>query len=391
LIDEIEITNFRSLKNVRIELKPITVIYGENSSGKSSLFYSLLVARNVLNNPNQPQANFFNLRFLNLGGFDQVVFDHSTEKTIGIGVHGSTSLGRMKYEVSLKREGGSFHIKVGDVDSKIDVTFPYQLNVRKEISIGNLKLSWNGVNFEHIGEVKEEQVKLIEELNSFLEEIRSIDIAPIIRGFTKPIFSKATPGPYPITEDEIANEIVSGGGYLEGKVHSYFRKIFGKSFRSFTPPGSTNFYLRVMEEDNAVAVDLVNEGFGENQVIYILAKLLRSGTKTLLIEEPEIHLNPNTQREFVRVLHEMVKKEGKRVMISTHSEAFVSSILHKVATKKISPKEVVFYLCEKKGKETAFRKQEVNEMGQIKGRLIHFMRKEIEEMEELILGPKGKE
>ena len=63
MLKKIIIKNFRSIENQEIELAPLVVIYGPTASGKSSLLYSLLVAKNFLLNPNQQLDGFFNLGF----------------------------------------------------------------------------------------------------------------------------------------------------------------------------------------------------------------------------------------------------------------------------------------------------------------------------------------
>ena len=49
----LEIKNFRSVKEQKIELAPITLVYGANGAGKSSLLYALLTLKNIILNPNQ--------------------------------------------------------------------------------------------------------------------------------------------------------------------------------------------------------------------------------------------------------------------------------------------------------------------------------------------------
>ena len=48
--------NFRSIRDATVELAPLTVIYGANGSGKSSLIYGLLTLKNFLTNPGQNVA-----------------------------------------------------------------------------------------------------------------------------------------------------------------------------------------------------------------------------------------------------------------------------------------------------------------------------------------------
>jgi predicted ATPase len=83
---KLSIRNFRSVKNQDLELAPLTVVYGHNGAGKSTLIYALPTLKNVILNPNQPPAAFFNYSFITLGAFDAVVFDHQLDNQIEIGV-----------------------------------------------------------------------------------------------------------------------------------------------------------------------------------------------------------------------------------------------------------------------------------------------------------------
>ena len=50
MLTEYQITNFKSLASATIPIKPITLIFGPNSSGKSSILQSLLVLKQSIKN-----------------------------------------------------------------------------------------------------------------------------------------------------------------------------------------------------------------------------------------------------------------------------------------------------------------------------------------------------
>ena len=64
---KLHIKNFRSIKQLDLELAPITVLYGHNGTGKSSVLYAPLTLKNILVNPNQHIPEFFNYGFTSLG------------------------------------------------------------------------------------------------------------------------------------------------------------------------------------------------------------------------------------------------------------------------------------------------------------------------------------
>src|SRR2546430_2531803 len=66
------VKNFKSVVNGDLELAPLTLIAGRNSSGKSSLLQSmLLLAQAVRQNPTDP-ALTLNGALVTLGGVEQV-------------------------------------------------------------------------------------------------------------------------------------------------------------------------------------------------------------------------------------------------------------------------------------------------------------------------------
>lgn len=70
-------------------------------------------------------------------------------------------------------------------------------------------------------------------------------------------------------------------------------------------------------------------------------------------------------RRLVRTLCAIIADEAKQVIVTTHSEVFVSALLARIAGKQMPVHSVRFYLVEKMDKQTVCRPQEVNEAGQI--------------------------
>ena len=125
---------------------------------------------------------------------------------------------------------------------------------------------------------------------------------------------------------------------------------------------------------------MVNEGFGINQLVHMLTVCLSSRTKIIAIEEPEIHLHPSMIRNLVHAMVDITSKHDKRIVVSTHSETFVLSLLAQIADGKVGVDDVSFIFAEKEDGESRFTKQEASPDGQIQGGLRSFMEAELEDM-----------
>ena len=87
-ITQITLENFKGVANtVTVPLRPITLLFGPNSAGKSTLLQALLYLRELLENQNAdadvlPASG----SSINLGGFRQFVHGHDLSRTVRLGV-----------------------------------------------------------------------------------------------------------------------------------------------------------------------------------------------------------------------------------------------------------------------------------------------------------------
>jgi hypothetical protein len=93
-ISAITIENFKSISApIRIELKPITLLFGPNSVGKSSVIQALHYAREILCNKKSPDIDTveYGGDFVRLGGFKNIVHGHDLNRAI-----------RLRFELGLQ-------------------------------------------------------------------------------------------------------------------------------------------------------------------------------------------------------------------------------------------------------------------------------------------------
>jgi predicted ATPase len=80
------------------------------------------------------------------------------------------------------------------------------------------------------------------------------------------------------------------------------------------------FAIRLIDKYTKVNVSLLDVGFGISQILPVIIQSVSSENKTIVIEQPEIHIHPRLQAQLGSLLAESVKSFGNRFIIETHSE-----------------------------------------------------------------------
>ena len=392
IIKNVKINNFRSVEKQSIDLAPLTFLYGNNAVGKSSLFYALNILRNIVTDPGQPVDKFFDLGFANLGTFKQVVFKHEDTKSITIAVSGKHGNTDFTYGVKINPKQSEFFVEIEKPYSlklRLPVTFPYTLNgnlqeafIFQEITYS---INWTGVVAQvtptTVNEETNKQAKTIAYLlNRGVQLVRNVDLVPLRRGFSKPQYGVVNITQFPITEEEVAS-LLAVDDYLDSKLSTYLEQTIDRQFRAKPQSGTSLTSLTTIEKVSKISSDIVNDGFGVNQLVYLLAKTLNKNAITVCIEEPEINLHPSVVRKVPHTLIELVKDEGKQLIVSTHSESLILALLSAIAREEITTNDVICYLTTRLNGVTDFTKQEITEDGQISEGLISFMGGELEDIE----------
>lgn len=106
------------------------------------------------------------------------------------------------------------------------------------------------------------------------------------------------------------------------------------------------FRLEVTAKGQAGSVSLVDTGEGLTQVLAPLVALARAmtglGPRVVALEQPELHLHTNAQRELARSIVEAVQG-GAQVLVETHSEVLLAATQLALAEGSLQPEQVGAY------------------------------------------------
>jgi energy-coupling factor transporter ATP-binding protein EcfA2 len=173
----LRVNNFKSLKAVDIEFKPVTIIIGPNGSGKSSILQSILLLKKLhVNQGNISLSDLFNIEgYMNMGLWEQLAFDKRDPMEFCVLVKDNNI--SFKYNININRDGklnADGELQLAGVTGKfprVTINLPYSQKIVQYINIkgGILAINWNGfgANITISGSVPED---LKEKISSVINE-----------------------------------------------------------------------------------------------------------------------------------------------------------------------------------------------------------------------------
>ncbi len=120
------------------------------------------------------------------------------------------------------------------------------------------------------------------------------------------------------------------------------------------------------------SVNLPDVGFGVSQVLPVVVQVFYATPfTTVLLEQPEIHLHPRVQTALADLFIEAIqsREEGRdrsvQLLVESHSEHFLRRLQRRVAEETLKPDDVALYFCETSPQGAVLRQLEVSLYGEI--------------------------
>ena len=143
-------------------------------------------------------------------------------------------------------------------------------------------------------------------------------------------------------------------------------KIFGlaEDFRLTEIPNHPElFVLEFKEKGKDYYINYADSCFGLSQLFPLLVQSVYSeNNDIIIIEQPELHLNPSLESVLADFFVDMVDKK-KRLLIETHSEYLLLRLRTYIKEGKISNKKVALYFTENIKGNSEIRKINIDESG----------------------------
>lgn len=321
MIKRLTLSNFKAFANQDFEFKPLTLLSGLNSTGKSSVIQALILLRYAY------QANYLPSNGLKLdhemayiGTGEDAIYENAESELISFGIVWEND---QKTIWNFNYDSQSNVLPVSSIvnDNKINSfnlfsdNFHY-LSAERIIPAESYLLSENDV-------VKHRQLgKKGEYTAHFLYEFGNQDI---------PICELSHPN---AKSRSLKDQVDAWMGEISPNIKVSVKKVANAM--------TIKYSLGVSKEYSPF-----NVGFGITYSLPILTAILSAKPGTIIIiENPESHLHPQGQSQLGQLLA-LAANHGTQVIIESHNDHILNGIRLAVKKKKISPDHVQLYYFER--------------------------------------------
>lgn len=397
LIESIGLKNFKCFEEVNVDFAPITLLTGANSSGKSSLINAIL---GIFQSKYFPQYLSLNGEYINMGGFDEVLWKNNKKRVIDIDIH-FHDLFKTKWTENISNEQSLLdEVEVSWLERNENGKIERYSHLFKKQTGDMFRMT----DFMSIKEYEEEKVQLpahkvvyanresvkieYQELNNLNEIFERYDLGTEFRDieeFGNNSFSYI--GSYRLPPERTyyrkpnASKIgVSGEGYIDQIIDweenngLKFNQLLTalKEIGLFYEIKSNKikggrFEINVKVNEKSPLASLTDVGFGISQFLpIIVADLQLDDNSCLITSQPEIHLHPKIQASLANYFCKQIHQTKKQYIVETHSEYLLNRVRLLLVRGELKPEDVKLYYMENDGYKTTTYDIELTTDGQIK-------------------------
>lgn len=348
MFTHLRLENFKSWRELDIDLAPVTILFGTNSSGKSSILQSILLLLQSFENTDGYGVDFGgNVKdYVNLGSFRDVVFQHDENKVVQIHTK-LTKLNWKRYleEYDHKIEDADINFSFRYMDDKVKIISEVQDNRMRDIIFDIILNDDSGVFY--LGPIRQHPQR------SYLWS----GAAP------RRILSDG--------ENTIAALVESDrrDGLLSRNVSKWLNEMELVSEFRVSPLDEGKRFYETLVNINGVETALLDTGFGISQVLPVITMLFFAPEGSIiLLEQPELHLHPRAQAHLADLILHVAEERKLQLIVESHSEHLLRRLQRRIAEVEhqfASPENVKMYFCDTGENGSTIQSVEVDEYGQI--------------------------
>ena len=437
MLTGLRVRNFKAWKDTgEIRLAPITVLFGANSSGKTSLHQLLLMLKQTAQSTDRQRLLHpgDEKTLVDLGTIHDLVHGHDPSARLGFGVEwqptGGLSVLDVRTETTYTGQSIRFDAEIAQTDGKTPTLVVTDLRYR----LGSPKAGGLLVRMAPNAKEKGKYALTAEGYDLGLQQGRAWPLPPPIRFYGFPDEAKVHFQNADFVADlALSLEQMLGAIYYVGPLREYpkpsytwsgerpdhvgargqraVEALLAATERAFNPRAKArrnsfqevvagwlqqmklidDFKVKPLAEHRKEyevlvrtagsrhEVNLTAVGFGVSQVLPVLVECFYvPAGSTIIFEQPEIHLHPSVQAALADLFIEAIQtREGARdrsiqIIIESHSEHFLRRLQRRIAEEALSHDQVALYFCEPAAEGATIQQLDTDIFGNIRNWPKHF-------------------
>jgi predicted ATPase len=428
MLTNLRIQNFKSWRDTgRIRLAPITVFFGANSAGKTSLLQFLLMLKQTCESSDRSRVIHFgdDYSLVDLGTFQDLIFEHDAKNRLAFDLTWtlpqplefknrlwtpSYQADAIAFQSRIASEGDKQYVEHLQYDAfqDGDIGVTVHLDAESDKKRGEYKIRARGCplvrkkgrawqlpapvrfyGFPDEVAAYYQNAGFTSDLTLALEhQMKRILYLGPLRDVPRRSYTWAGDVPEHVGRD--------GDGAVAALLAATERKLSGGFKHKARPfqvviadwlkqlgllesfvakkiaPNRKDYEVRVRTRGSSKDVDLTDVGFGISQVLPVVVESFYVPRhSTVIIEQPELHLHPRVQSEladmFIAAIHARENNKDRCVqfIIESHSEHFLQRLQRRIAEQTLKPADVALYFCEPGRQGSILRELEINMYGDI--------------------------
>ncbi|MFV8753599.1 DUF3696 domain-containing protein [Nannocystaceae bacterium ST9] len=421
MLRRLHIENFKAWRDTGdIRLAPLTVFFGTNSSGKTSLQQMLLLLQQTAQSSDRQRVLHLgdSQSTIDLGTFSDVVHGHGEDTALKVALAWDSAqpltIHDSRTNKKIEANEFEFHATIRQpprqpiqlesmgyrIGPKLTVDFTrssdvFELTMKGYEPVRNSGRRWPLPSPSRFYGFPDEAVSYFQntgflaDLNLELERLfaRLFYVGPL-REYPKRLYLWSGEHPEHVgkTGSRAIEALLAGKDRyynfaarqrkqtLEEVVARWLQQM-GLIAEFAVRPIAENrkeYEVVVHSAKGGSEVKLTDVGFGVSQVLPVIVECFYVPTNSIvLFEQPEIHLHPRVQADLADLFIEALEaREGGhprnlQLLVESHSEHFLRRLQRRIAERRIAAESVALYFCEEGPEGSVIRHLDLDDFGRI--------------------------
>lgn len=427
MISHLRIKNFKGWQDSGdIRLAPLTLLFGTNSAGKTSIPQLLLMLRQTLESTDRKRVLHLGDKstLVDLGTYEDIVFQHDLDRTLQFTIGWNAAS-----PVIVEDPLSDFRLSASELRFSVDLKadrnrqpqverFSYALLEENRELVAGMQRRSTGAKYDLVTEGYREVRQLgrawplpppyhfhgfPDEAVAYYQNTAFVsDLALRLQELMKSVFHVGPVREYPdrtyLWSGEQHQHVGQRGERAVEAILAAKDRRFNSKPRQPTKTldrlvaerlqnmglihafevrqiakGRKEYEVLLQTHPRLPQVKLTDVGFGISQVLPVIVECFSTPPRSIVIfEQPEIHLHPKVQSDladvFVDAIHAREDGQERHVqfIIESHSEHFLRRLQRRIAEEALKPEDAALYFVHTDAAEARIEALDVDSFGNIK-------------------------